>query len=155
MKRFVAVLLLILILPTAVASADWRWAPPKFKAHKVKPVCGLYICKKLAKIQTRANYKAHVRYYDARKRSEWHTWTSIPVPSCTWYGESGTGPKYSRARYTMPNSQNSGAYGKFQFMPGTYKASGIYDDWSPLDQEIAARIEVWKHGISPWQNCTG
>lgn len=154
MKRLVLILLCFTILPTATASADWRWAPPKFKQHKVKPVCDSYSCHHAAKVHTRANYKVHVKYYNARKLNEWKMWISLPIPDCTWNGESGTGPEYAKIRYTMPNADGSGAYGKFQFMPKTYVASGKYDDWSPLDQEIAVRHEYWKHGVTPWTNCT-
>lgn len=147
-------LLLVSLCAPEVAASDWRWAEPKLKVKKVKPVCKYRICKKLAKIQTKANHKARVKYYHAKKLNEWKTWTRIPIPRCTWYGESGTGPAYAKHRYTMPQFDGS-AYGKFQFERPTYISSGKYDDWSPLDQEIAARIEYWKHGIFPWTNCTG
>lgn len=153
MKRLILIaVLLVLFLPTS-AHADWRWKTPHFKLRKIKPACGTHLCHRLARLQARANRSARVAYFNARRHAEWRTWTKLPIPTCTWYGESGRGPKYAKYRYTMPNSGGSGAYGKFQFMPRTYVASGKYDDWSPLDQEIAARREYWKHGTTPWTNC--
>lgn len=155
MRRFLLVFMMFAVFaPVQSASADWRWAEPKFKIKRVKPVCHFHLCRVLAKIQARANHRARVRYYHARKRNEWRFWTHLYIPRCTWYGESGYGPQYARYRYTLPNSTGSGALGKYQFMPKTYYSSGKYDDWSPLDQEIAARVEYWKHGVFPWQNCT-
>lgn len=163
MKRFLPVFLLtalfiivcVLLVQTSSASADWRWASPHFKTKRVKPVCDSYQCFAAARVQTKRNRKARIKHYNLRKRNEWRMWTSLYIPDCTWYGESGYGPKYARVRYTMPNSMNSGALGKYQFMPGTYSANAKYGDWSPLDQEIAARREYWKHGVQPWSNCTG
>lgn len=156
MKRLIPIVLMLpLSIPTASANADWRWKTPHVKTKKVKPVCNFRLCRILARKQAKAIRRARIKHFNALKLAEWHTWTEIPIPDCTWNGESGTGPEYARSRYTMPNSTGSGAYGKFQFMPDTYFASGKYDDWSPLDQEIAARQEYWKHGISPWANCTG
>lgn len=137
------------------AVADWRWAKPKFKVKKVKPVCPNYQCRKAARIQAREIHRARIKYYHARKRAEWKSWTRLHIPKCTWYGESGTGPEFARHRYTMPNSAGSGALGKYQFMPGTYASVAKYHDWSPLDQEIAAHREYWRHGTSPWTNCHG
>lgn len=154
MKRLILiVVMLTLFVPVASAQADWRWRTPHFKLKKVKSVCSFHICHVLARQQAKANRNARIKHFNARKLAEWRTWTKLPIPRCTWYGESGYGPEYARYRYTMPNSGGSGALGKYQFMPSTYFASGKYDDWSPLDQEIAARREYWKHGIAPWTNC--
>lgn len=155
MRHFVLVFLMLAVLPISAASADWRWAEPKLKVKRVKPVCQSSFCKTLARIQTLANHRARIKHYNTRKRHEWRMWTRLYIPDCTWYGESGTGAKYARYRYTLPNSTGSGAYGKFQFEPTTYFSVGKYDDWSPLDQEIAARREYWQHGIFPWTNCMG
>lgn len=153
----VFVIVCILLVQTSQASADWRWAQPKFKVERVKPVCQMKFCRTLAKIQARANHRARVRHYNERKRAEWNTWTRLYIPDCTWFGESGFGERaeYARARYVEMNDAGSGARGKFQFMPRTYAANAKYGDWSPLDQEIAARREYWKHGIFPWESCTG
>jgi hypothetical protein len=154
MKRLILiVVMLALFLPTASAEADWRWKTPHFKLKHVKPVCSAHLCRVLARQQSKANRRARIKHFNARKLAEWRVWTKLPIPTCTWYGESGTGPKYAKYRYTMPNSTGSGAYGKYQFMPRTYFSSGKYDDWSPLDQEIASRREYWKHGTAPWTNC--
>lgn len=157
MKRITLLVLLMLFTfaPAQAAHSDWRWKTPKMKVKRVKPVCDSYQCHVVAKIRTRENLRAKIAHFNRLKLAEWHMWTKLYIPDCTWYGESGFGPKYSRKRYTMPNSSNSGAYGKFQFMPGTYRANAKYGDWSPLDQEIAVRREYWKHGIYPWQRCTG
>lgn len=155
MKKFVLLTMMLVVLPVSSAtSADWRWAEPKLKLKRVKPVCETYQCHVSAKVQAKYLYKARVKYYHAKKLAEWKAWTRIPIPDCTWYGESGHGPKYAKVRYTMPNSMGSGAFGKYQMMPGTYSANAKYGDRSPLDQEIAARREYWKHGIFPWTNCT-
>lgn len=156
LKRIALIVLMLatfIVLPAGIAHADWRWKTPHFKLKKVKPVCGQQVCRALARAQAKSNRKARIAHFNARKRAEWHTWTHIPIPRCTWYGESGYGPEFARYRYTMPNSTGSGALGKYQFMGDTYISSGKYDDWSPLDQEIAARREYWKHGTGPWTNC--
>lgn len=159
MKRFIAVLLLLFLgwffAPAFVpsANADWRWAKPHFKTKKVAVFCDTSQCVKHAHIRARSQRRAKVARYNHRKRQEWNHWTSLYIPDCIWYGESGVGPEYARYRYTLPNSGGSGAYGKFQFMSGTYFNNAKYGDWSPLDQEIAARREYWRHGSTPWSNC--
>jgi hypothetical protein len=154
MKRLVLTLVLFAVfLPIASAHADWRWKTPHFKIKKVKPVCSFHICHVLARTQARAYRRARIKHFNARRLAEWRTWTKIPIATCTWYGESGTGPQFARYRYTMPNSTGSGAYGKYQMMPRTYSVNAKYGDWSPLDQEIAGHREYWKHGTQPWSNC--
>lgn len=155
MKRFVLVLLIFTTALVTPAQADWRWADPKFKKVKIGIVCyeNHSQCFKSAKRRMRAQYQLRIKKYHARKLKEWKHWISLYIPDCTWYGESGVGPKYARYRYTLPNSTGSGALGKFQFMPGTYHSRAKYHDWSPLDQEITARREFWAHGTSPWTNC--
>jgi len=98
-------------------------------------------------------HKLRIQRYNHKRLQEWTHWTRLFIPSCTWYGESGTGPEYAPYRYTMANSGGSGAYGKFQMMSGTYHNRAKYHDWSALDQEIAARREYWANGTSPWSNC--
>lgn len=154
MKHFALALLLFLTMLVTPASADWRWGNPQFKKKKVTPVCDSWQCTNAARKRSRALHKLRVQNYHRRKKLEWKEWTSLYIPDCIWYGESGTGPEYARYRYTMPNSAGSGAYGKFQFMPNTYFTNARYGDWSPLDQEIAARREYWKHGTAPWTNCS-
>lgn len=153
MKRFVLVLLIFLTMLVAPAQADWRWTDPSFKLVKIGVVCDTVQCAKAAYLRARVQRRVKITKYHARKKAEWRHWTRLYIPNCTWYGESGVGPKYARYRYTMPNSQGSGAHGKFQFKPPTYHDNAKYHDWSPLDQEIAARREYWKHGTSPWTNC--
>jgi hypothetical protein len=143
---------LFLCLPP-VAQADWRWAEPNIKVEPVKPKCKSGECRKAAKRVNKAKLRYREALYDLHKTEEWTHWTSLYIPRCTWYGESGYGPEYARYRYTMPNSQGSGALGKFQFMPGTYHSRAKYHDWSALDQEIASRREYWVHGTAPWANC--
>lgn len=135
------------------AQADWRWAKPHFKIQKVKPVCESVSCHRVARIRARENHTARIEYYNARKLAEWKNWTRLYIPDCTWYGESGIGPEFAKYRYTLPNATGSGAYGKYQFMIGTYHNVAKYHDWSPLDQEIAAHREYWARGITPWSNC--
>lgn len=85
---------------------------------------------------------------------EWRYWSRQPIAACTWMNESGDYlPQFHPRRYTMPNSQGSGAYGKYQMMPGTYYAYAKYGDWSRLDQEIAAHRLYWAQGTSPWSGC--
>lgn len=153
MKRFIAVLLLHIFLMTTPVQADWRWSKPHFKPHKIVYFCDTSQCIKSSRVHAYAYHQAAVASYNHHKEHEWSHWTSLYIPSCTWYGESGTGPEYDPYRYTLPNSQGSGALGKFQFMPGTYRANAKYFDWSALDQEIAARREYGKHGTNPWANC--
>ncbi len=155
MKKIILAALIVLAFPGS-ANADWRWAKPDLKPHKVAVFCGsdsAVKCHRRAQRISKYQRREAIRKYNARKLREWNKWTRMAIPSCTWYGESGRGPEYHPVRYTMPNSGGSGAYGKFQFMSGTYHANAKYHDWSPLDQEIAARREYWKHGTGPWSNC--
>lgn len=152
MKHFLILLLFTSLLVTP-AQADWRWAQPKFKPHTAAYFCDSPQCIKVGQLRAHVWHRARVARYNHYKEFEWHHWTSLSIPTCTWYGESGRGPEYAPYRYTMPNSQGSGALGKYQFMSGTYHDNAKYHDWSPLDQEIAVRREYWKHGTSPWSNC--
>jgi hypothetical protein len=130
MKRLILTLILMTVfIPTAQAQADWRWHTPKH----------------LSKNRTKA--------FNRNRAAEWHKWTHMYIPRCTWYGESGQGPEFARVRYTMSNRSGSGALGKFQFMPGTYYTMSKRDDWTPLDQEISARRLYWSQGTRPWSNC--
>jgi hypothetical protein len=148
------ILLIMLFLVTASpASADWRWAKPQLKKQTVTYSCASMKCIRQTYLKEKRRYHRRVERYDKRRQHEWSYWTHLFIPTCTWYGESGYGPEYARVRYTMPNATGSGAYGKFQFMPGTYHNRAKYHDWSPLDQEIAARREYWANGTSPWTNC--
>lgn len=155
MRRLVIALVSVIFVSglAAPARADWRWKRPHWHLGTIKPWCDSPQCLNAAR--SRAKARLRHRYYllDKKRRKEWKYWTRLYIPDCTWYGESGRGPKYARYRYTMPNTTGSGAYGKFQFMPHTYFTRGKYDDWSPLDQEIAVRREFWVHGEAPWTNC--
>jgi hypothetical protein len=156
MKRLVVTLLLLLFTFAFVesAQADWRWAKPPFKQPKAKTSsCKTTACKTKSKKVAVLKYKLKVAEYHLMKQREWDRWAKKYIPTCTWYGESGPGPEFAPHRYTMPNSTGSGAFGKFQFMPPTYFSFGRYDDWSPLDQEIAARQLFWAQGTSPWEAC--
>lgn len=93
----------------------------------------------------RADRRAHRRTF--------RHWSRQYIPSCTWYGESGPGPQFARWRYSVPNSSGSGAYGKYQMMPGTYSAFARFHDWSRADQERAAHLLYLAQGTSPWEAC--
>lgn len=157
MKRLGLLLLLFTFVLGAAqpAHADWRWASPKIKKVKIGIVCSEnhVQCVHAFKQRMRAQRQQRIAKYHHRKLKEWRHWTGLYIPSCIWYGESGPGPEFAQYRYTLPNSSGSGAYGKFQFMPGTYHNRAKYHDWSPLDQEIAARNEYAKNGTSGWANC--
>jgi hypothetical protein len=156
MKRLTLVALLCFTLvPITSASADWRWVPPKIKPHKVTYSCATLKCIHNTYVREKKRLAHKIRIHDKHRLAEWKRWTRMPIPTCTWYGESGFGPQFARYRYTLPNSQGSGALGKYQLMPGTYAANAKYGDWSPLDQEIAGHRENHKHGTQPWTNCTG
>ena len=135
------------------ASADWRWAPPKFQKHRVTFTCDSLKCVHDAYVKEKKRYERRIKAHDQKRLKEWKRWTRIYIPQCTWYGESGPGPQFAKFRYTVPNSSGSGAYGKYQFMPGTYYHFAKYSDWSPLDQEIAGHKAYWSQGTSPWQAC--
>lgn len=154
MKRLGLVLLLFTGLGVSPAvAADWRWAKPDLRKQTVKYSCSTMKCIRQTYVKEKRRLKQRVARHDQRRLREWKRWTRLYIPTCTWYGESGTGPEYSPVRYTMPNAGGSGAYGKFQFMPGTYHNRAKYHDWSALDQEIAARREFWANGTAPWTNC--
>ena len=154
MRLAFAILCTCALLVTPASAADWRWAAPDIK--KVKPHifdCKTKVCKKKAKRIARLKTRLKIAKYHYKKEREWVRWTSRYIPPCTWYGESGTGPEYAPVRYVTLNQAGSGAFGKFQFMPGTYHSVAKYHDWTPLDQEIAARRLYWRQGTTPWSAC--
>lgn len=155
MKRLFATLLLfcsMLVMP-ATASADWRWAPPKIKAHTVRYKCADLKCIHKTYVKERKRLKRKIIRYNKHRLREWKHWTRLFIPACTWYGESGVGPQFAAFRYSVWNSGGSGARGKYQMMQGTYADNAKYFDWSPLDQEIAGHREFWQHGTAPWEAC--
>lgn len=70
------------------------------------------------------------------------------MPDCTWKPESG-------GSYTARNP--SGAGGKYQIMPGTWKANGGTGanaaDAPPAEQEAVARRVMATQGRGAWVNC--
>lgn len=146
-------LLVAFFAMTEPASADWRWAHPNLQKQTVTYHCADMKCIRKTFLQERKRYHKRVARYDKRRLHEWNHWTHLYIPTCTWYGESGTSAQFAPVRYTMPNSGGSGAYGKYQMMSGTYHDVAKYHDWSPLDQEIAGHKEFWKNGTGPWTNC--
>jgi hypothetical protein len=151
--KSLSIFLLWFALLAGQAAADWRWADPEFKKHKFSYSCNSFKCIKHTYLKEKRRLRRKITRYHNRRRHEWRHWTSLYIPACTWYGESGYGPEYARYRYTMPNASGSGAYGKYQFMPATYHNRAKYHDWSALDQELAARREYWANGTTPWTNC--
>lgn len=155
MHRIILALLATLVFATP-ASADWRFnidMPAKVKKSQFDHKCDTSKCHKAAAKRAKMLYWHRFQQKKARKIAQWEKWTAVYIPSCTWYGESGPGPEFRRSRYTTPNASGSDAYGKFQFMPGTYHTYAKYHDWSPLDQELAARKLYWAQGTSPWMAC--
>jgi hypothetical protein len=148
----VVVLTTTFVLPP-VAGADWRWADPPLKKHTVKYTCSTMQCIQHTYTREKHRFQRRVERYNQRRLREWKQWINLFIPSCTWYGESGAGPEFARFRYTVPNSQGSGAYGKYQMMPGTYHGQAKYHDWSALDQEIAGHRLYQTSGIGPWEAC--
>lgn len=153
MKRLGLLLLLFILWGSEPAAADWRWAKPVMRKQTIKYHCDSLQCLRQTYIKEKRRFQRRVARYHKLRQREWNRWTRLYIPQCTWYGESGFGPEYSPVRYTMSNTTGSGAYGKFQFMPGTYHNRARYHDWSALDQEIAARREYWANGTAPWTNC--
>src|SRR3954463_11920570 len=111
MKRL-AVLVLVLVFfgPIQNAAGDWRWPAPKLKPQTIHYKCDSLKCIKKAFTKERQRFKKRVARYDKRRLAEWNRWTKLYIPQCTWYGESGTSAQFSPIRYTIPNSQGSGAY---------------------------------------------
>lgn len=70
------------------------------------------------------------------------------MPACTWVPESG-------GSYTAKNP--SGAGGKYQIMPSTWKANGGVEanaaDAPPAEQEAVARRVMATQGAGAWVNC--
>lgn len=119
------------------------------KIHKHYPMCQTWECAR--RVRIRRQHRAHLRY-----EREWSYWSGLYIPSCTWANESSGGyygEQFARWRYSVMNSIGSGARGKYQMMPGTYVAYGKYDDWSMLDQEIAAHLLYQAQGTAPWSGC--
>jgi hypothetical protein len=153
MKRFIMTLLIFSTQLISPAQADWRWGPPNIKAHKVTYKCNSMTCLRQTYLKERKKLKRKIVRHNRRRLQEWKHWSRLFIPTCTWYGESGTGPQFATYRYTLPNSTGSGAFGKYQMMSGTYHNRAKYHDWSPLDQEIAGHKEYYANGTSPWTNC--
>jgi len=153
MKRLVIALLSFTLVAPASAGADWRWAKPHLRKQTVTYHCDSLKCLRRTYNKAVHRYKKRVARYDRKRLQEWNHWAKLYIPTCTWYGESGTGPEFSPIRYVTPNSGGSGAYGKYQMMPGTYHNRAKYHDWSPLDQEIAGHREYQANGTGPWTNC--
>lgn len=91
--------------------------------------------------------RAHERVFEYYKHHD-------PMPTCTYVGESSPPGDYSHPfgahRYTVSNSQGSGAYGKYQMMPRTYATYARWHDWSPADQELSAHRLYHHEGLWPW-----
>lgn len=153
MKRLVLVLLLFMASTASIAHAEWRWSRPNLAKQTVTFHCNTTVCIKSAYKTALKRYQRRVHRYDQQRLKEWKRWTRLYIPTCTWYGESGIGHQFAPYRYSVPNSGGSGAYGKYQMMSGTYHSRAKYDDWSPLDQEIAGHREFFVDGTSPWSNC--
>lgn len=153
MKRLIFLALLFALLGAQPAAADWRWPAPKLKKQKIAYSCDSMECIEKAFAKEKKRFKKRVARYDKRRLQEWKHWSGLYIPQCTWYGESGQGPQFAPYRYRVPNSGGSGAYGKYQMMPGTYFSRAKYGDWSPLDQEIAGHREFYANGTQPWANC--
>jgi|tagenome__1003787_1003787.scaffolds.fasta_scaffold20734203_2 hypothetical protein len=156
MKHLGLLLLLFTLIGIAVtpaSAADWRWAKPHLKKQTVTYHCASLKCIYKAYRTAVHRYKQRVARYNENRRQEWNHWAHLYIPTCTWYGESGTGPEFAPVRYVTPNEGGSGAYGKYQMMPGTYHSRAKYHDWSPLDQEIAGHREYAANGTGPWTNC--
>lgn len=70
------------------------------------------------------------------------------MPACTWVPESG-------GSYTAQNP--SGAGGKYQIMPSTWRAYGGVEsnaaDAPPAEQEAVARRVLAGQGLGAWVNC--
>jgi hypothetical protein len=153
MKRLGLLVLLFTLLGTSPVSADWRWSAPKLRKQTVTYHCDSLKCIRQTYIKQKHRFNKRVARYNKRHLREWNHWSKLYIPTCTWYGESGTGPQFAPYRYTLPNSTGSGAYGKYQMMSGTYHNRAKYHDWSPLDQEIAGHLEYQANGVGPWTNC--
>ena len=152
MKRL-GLLAMLCSTQIGTAMADWRWSPPVLSKQKIAYSCDSLKCIRQTYLKERRRFQHRIMRYNRQRLLEWRRWTHLYIPSCTWYGESGTGPKFSPFRYIMWNTGGSGAYGKYQFMSSTYHSVAKYHDWSPLDQEIAGHREYWQQGTSPWTNC--
>jgi hypothetical protein len=127
------------------------------KRHRIHALgyrtCNTWPCVQRVKKKRERRLRLEQQRIRRAQQREWRYWSRLYIPSCTWQGESGLGPQFADWRYTVPNKGGSGAYGKYQMMPGTYHAYAKYGDWSPLDQEIAGHRLYWDQGTSPWQAC--
>lgn len=87
-----------------------------------------------------------------------------PMPACTWAPESSWDPRtgqsfigrpWALGRYRVVNP-GSGAGGKFQFLPSTWRnigGRGLPHHAPPVDQERGARKLRRLVGLSAWVNC--
>ena len=94
-----------------------------------------------------------------RDRHELYHYKLAPMPYCTWGPESGppsaSNPEWSGPRYRIVNS-TSGAGGKYQFMPSTWRAIGglgLPQFARPVLQERMARRLLRIQGLGAWSNC--
>lgn len=114
--------------------------PPVGGCHTLR--CERSSCKRLCRD------RVLMRYFRAR-----------PMPWCTWGPESGPvsrrSPEWSGPRYRVVNG-GSGAGGKYQFIPSTWRAiggAGAPQDARPVEQERKARVLLRVQGLGAWVNC--
>lgn len=53
------------------AQADWRWAPPKIKAHKVTYKCDSMDCLKKTYAKEKKKLKRKIERHNKRRLQEW------------------------------------------------------------------------------------
>jgi len=99
-----------------------------------------------------------------RVRVLWRHYRAHPMPACTWKPESGWDPRtgesfhgrpWALGRYRVVNP-SSGAGGKFQFLPSTWRSVGglgLPQHATRVRQEDLARRLKRRDGTAPWVNC--
>lgn len=140
---------------------DFHEAARSTYRHVIVPPSKLRTLRRIVRCQHSARSKRIVRFHLRRYKAahairvRWAYFKSHPMPYCTWGHESGEGvPEWPpSARYTTPNSQGSGAYGKYQIMPSIWVANGGGASWAPLEQERVARNLYAARGTQPWSGC--
>lgn len=156
MRRLISLVALFTALTASTATA----------ASKYPGGCNTRACLERT-CDAKCDKRVTKRKAAARRVAEWRRWSRMPIPRCTWLGESGVPRRgggrglqqFSDWRYSIRNGGSFGppiegkAHGKYQLMPSTYRAHAKYGDWSKLDQEIAAHRLHQAEGVAPWEAC--
>lgn len=141
-----------------VARTVYR-SPSHVTRHEKRVILHVLHCQQTARSERWARHSLKKWKKRHKVVVEWHYYKTHQLPWCTWGPESGASlPPFHPARYRAVNP--SGAGGKYQIMPGTWRANGGSRHPYPpaanapkLEQERVGHTLYRRSGGSPWVNC--